>query len=737
VTKYIKGYLPSYKRYGQIFLASAIFACLTLLTTSPLFLHFGDSIYGYPGDSFAAIWQFWRYENVLTNDWSWHEVEIIASPFGSSYGSGLRHPLHYAGLVMTLLSNEIFAFNWVIISSFWLSAFFAYVFARAMWQNEWAAILAGIVYGFCPYLSWRATQHIALAHMEWMPLYLLSLFYLRQKKNLISAILCGTALATVLVFNYYYGYFMIVATTVFLVCWGGYALKQIGISIDWKPAGLILVALLLAALLSLPWTLPIMRTVLGDTSSNSVIAQIAERPYNSLFHLSARPWDYLLPAIDHPVLGGYSMAIYDAIGNMDLGVDTYGIPNLQVNWLTQKGAYPHERPVYLSYTGLGLATFGLIRAYSSQKKKIYEREIFSILFFAILFMVSVWFSMPPVIPIGELLQNLWPSFPDWQIPTPSKFVYNILPMFRVYVRFGIVAILSVAVLAGFGLRDLLKTIKHKWKQVGVIAFVLAVVIFEYLHQPHNTVIPPVPAEYEWLAEQDADEIIAEYPRYYRYGLFYQRVHGKRMLNAYGTHPLVDTVIWPHIEDLSKQDTVERLGALGVRYILVHTADYFGPNPIDGAQWTGISNPLSQAVPGLNLIKTTPTAQIFEVTDTSARMMVWPSPIADATGAWISDTVWNWGAPVQRFYLINASDQTIQVSLTATSPPGEGSFRVINKDDGRNAIVPLQWENNQVLLQDFDCLPGETIIEVSFIPVEASDDIAWYDLIGNVDEDLNK
>ena len=625
--------LKRYRRYLQTLLVAVGLACLTILTTYPLSLHFGDSIYGYPEDSFGTIWQLWRYRNALTNGWPWNEAEFIGSPFGVSLGTGLPQPIHCAGLVLTLLSNEVVAYNWLVMLGFWLSAFSAYLLVRALWQNEWAGLLAGVLYGFCPYLTWRATQHISLAHAEWIPLYLLSLFYLSRRKNLRSTLLCGIALATVLVFNYYYGYFMAVATAAFLASKGAYALRRRGSSLDWKHAGLYLWAILLAALLSLPWTWPTLRTVLvehplspfGQSEQHDLawrsdevpaIVRAVNRPYSHLFALSARPWDYFLPAIDHPLFGGFSQAAYDSIEGWDLGVSNYGIPNLQANWLS-KSAYPHERPVYLGYTALALAAFGLRAAFGRRKWAANDGDRFALLFFVILFAVAVWFSMPPVIPIGELAQNWWPSFPDWQLPTPSYFLYRVLPMFRCYVRFGIVAILSIAVLAGFGMRELLQAIRNKWTKAGAVALIFVLVIFEFLHLPHHTRFPTIPEEYEWLAKQPGDFVIVEYPQSYNYELFYQRIHHKRMLNSHGIQPLVGEVIWPRIEDLSDPATVERLGALGIRYVLLHTADYFGPNPSWDHQWN--TTPLTQTVPGLQLVKTTPTAQIFEVTNTSGKI----------------------------------------------------------------------------------------------------------------------
>ena len=331
------------------------------------------------------------------------------------------------------------------------------------------------------------------------------------------------------------------------------------------------------------------------------------------------------------------------------------------------------------------------------------------------------------------MRKVWPSFPNWRLPTPSYFLYNLLPMFRRYSVFGIATILSVAVLAGFGMRELLLRTENRWKKASILILIFGMVFFEYLHSPRHTHFPPIPEEYKWLANQPEDIIIAEYPFIqYRYALFFQRYHGKRMLNGWWQVPVVDKVIGPSVEDLSKPSTVERLGALGMRYAVVHTFDYFGPNPWDSLQFMGISKPLSQTVNGLQLIKETPTAQIFEVTDKSALMMVYPDPNKKANEPWLSDKAWKWQSDTQRLYIINASEKPVEVTLSAKSPQAEGRFRVFCEQDNDEGFRPLSWNNGRILIPDVECGgEGEVIIEVSFPNKIDGEATVWSDLSADV------
>lgn len=719
-----------YKPYVQICFAGIVFVCLTILTTYPLIWNVGDSIYGYPGDSWGAIWSFWKDSHgLLTNNsppwWS----DLIGAPFGVVFSKGVYLPLHYWGLALTVLSNEIVAWNLMISLGFCLSALSAYWLARALWQSEWGSILAGISYGFCPYLYWHATQHVDLSHIEFIPLYILSLLYLYQKRNYISAILCGLAFATVLCFNFFYGFFMAIATVVLLACWVIYTLKSKGPSFNWKSVRLSLLALLVALLVSFPWTYRTVVSVLFNPSFDVVGASAGHRPFADLFAVSARPWDYLLPSVDHPVLGEFSKRAYDSIEGWDLAPTEIVMPdNIGGRKWILKSTYLQERHVFLGYTAFALAVYGVILAFGKRKRSKTDREHFAILFFVVLFGVSVLCSMPPVMPIGQLISTLWPSCPDWQIPTPSYFLHRLAPMFRCYVRFGIVAVLCIAVLAAFGMRELLQMQKKPWKKSIIVSLIFSLVIFELLHLPHHTSFATIPEEYKWAAEEPGDFILADYPFYWSHGTFYQRVHNKRLL--FGTSTDIYKKMLPFIYDLSKPGTVEQLGALGVRYVILHTVDYFPLDPVGGpSSHLRISKPLSKDVPGLKLIKTTPTAQIFEVTNDSAVMMIWPdpTPTKDTEEVWLSHRTWRWKSDTQRFYLFNAGREPIRVTLTGKSSRCEGKFRILGKAESKGNSKPLQWNSGRISLADIVCPPGQTVVEVS-LPTEINGkETAWSEL----------
>ena len=157
-------------------------------------------------------------------------------------------------------------------------------------------------------------------------------------------------------------------------------------------------------------------------------------------------------------------------------------------------------------------------------------------------------------------------------------MYKILPTIRAYCRFGIVVMLAIAVLAGFGLKFILEKFKTQRVKVAITAFFCILVLFEFWNYPPFKVIDlsRTPAVYAWLKEQTGNLTIAEYPidtdgANVMY-MFYQTRHEKKIING--------TIPWTYanrvaktITKLSEPYTAAVLKWMGTKYVLVHKEDY--------------------------------------------------------------------------------------------------------------------------------------------------------------------
>jgi hypothetical protein len=222
------------------------------------------------------------------------------------------------------------------------------------------------------------------------------------------------------------------------------------------------------------------------------------------------------------------------------------------------------------------------------------------------------------------------SFDNFKIPFPSFFLYRLFPMFRAYVRLGLVVLLCVSVLAGFGVKFLLESPRTKRLLPSAYCLIPLLVLFEVLNFPpfHNTDFSQTPEVYLWLKSRPGDFMVAEYPRdndtssgcekntkpvirNYGYGRFFQRIHGKRLFESEN----LDKGTRDKLSDLTAPETPGILSSFGVKYVVVHTKEIFeSENPLDPCQGLAIMPSPLGGVPGLKLTKEFSGAVVYEVSE---------------------------------------------------------------------------------------------------------------------------
>lgn len=540
---------------------------ITALITFPLILKMDSYIPGFfsTDESFAALSNFWWLKHAFIHHFNDTHYSGIAVPFGMDVKSG--YPLWNAiNKWLSILTNHIFAYNLEIFFSFFASAFFMYYLTFSLTKNTTSGIFSAIIYAFCPYHFARVWQHLGLAQIQWMPLFLLALIKLKEnlsKRNLLIATLC---ILSVVTFELHYAIFMYICSVLFLVYCIIFYKK---IDADYlKFFKMVFVTLSIGAVfvLSAPSAFTSLKRMLFERGTIQPSAWNLVRPFEALFTQSARPLSYILPAAAHPIFGKF-------VGQF-VGTPLYGMS------FTEHTLYLGWAPLVLAFVafkrwrktrkarrleGLGTVPFG----YSH-----HNREDFYIGFFVFLAIAAWLFSQPP-----------WWNIGKFKIYMPSFFMYKILPMFRAYCRFGIVVMLAVAVLAGFGLKFILERSKTQKARIAITSLFCGLVLFEFWNWPAYKVIDvsKVPAVYYWLKEQHGDIVIAEYPldadspnELYK---FFQTTHERKIIN--GTIPgTYAHKVAQEIRRLSELRTASHLKWMGVMYVLVHKEDYLKTDLIE-------------------------------------------------------------------------------------------------------------------------------------------------------------
>ncbi|MFC1804517.1 hypothetical protein ACFLZ3_01655 [Candidatus Omnitrophota bacterium] len=564
-----------FKRAKLIVLLLFIF--LTAAMTYPLIFRSNSHIPGFfsTDEPYAMLWDHWRIKNSIANNSALDFTDFIAYPYGvelSSAETGSVNNLwKLVNFSLAAVFNPPLGYNLQVLINMLLCGFLTYLLVYFLTQSNLCGVISGIAFAFCPYQFVRSWQHLGSTYNQWLALTMLSLFLLKNK-DLKSKALFLISIIVLFSFDYYLALFTLIALGVFLVYLLIYNCREKTkrenrylIKEDLAYFKRIFLILLIAFIILLPQHYPLIKQWIVSPRGDPGAFNPYYRPFEDLFSQSARPLSYFLPASVHPVFGKFTEFF---VGSFLYG-DSFT-----------------EHSLYLGWTVLILAFVAF------RKRKKSKKYHFYIGFFLWLAIASWLFSQPPWWKIGPI-----------KIFMPSFFLYKVIPTFRAYCRFGIVLMLAVAVLAGFGLKFILGKFKTKRSRFAITALFCGLVLFEFWNYPPFKVIDvsKTPEVYRWLKQLPQDIVIAEYPldadspnEVYK---FYQTEHEKKMINGTipGTHA---NKISQTITKLSDPDTGGILKSIGVKYVVVHRNDYLESGLVDDKnELTKIS-----LNPGLKLVK---------------------------------------------------------------------------------------------------------------------------------------
>jgi hypothetical protein len=568
-------------------LAMSAYLVISMLLTWPLLFKSSQLLFGDYGDSRGGAWWIWAKTNGLLDA---PINNLIAAPFGIATERGFSQPIAENLLIMLArLFNEITAYNFFIFFAFPLTAIATYILVDKLLHNKIAAFVAGLVFGFCPAVVMQAAGgHAAFAFNVFIPLFLLALFYNRAQHTLLSSFYVAACFALILSNALYFGYFATYIAIFFLVF--------DMLNSEGGEKGAVFRSYLCCAVIAIILILPFeYQAIYQQLSwSDGTLTKAGHiRNFSELVIFSSRPWEFLIPSIDHPILG---RSIYD-----------FTLTHLH-------GSNIPEQTLYLGVVPIGLLLTGIILIVC-RKFDVNHRTFF--LFFAFGALWMYFLSLPPLFSIGSV-----------NVPTVSYFAYYVAPMFRVYARFGILVNFFVACAASVVLTHLYQSMKRA-RYYMMLAVLLPMLTFEYWSVPpdYALAVDQPPEVYKWLAKEPKDIIVAEYPMtssdesaFYTY-LFWQRIHRKKLVNGASPDNARAWAFFEKVKDLSNPETPTLLQTVGVKYVIVHKKMYqeglipeplkrYFPWPVSSVTYNGGNMP---AIPfSMKLIKSFGADMVFSM-----------------------------------------------------------------------------------------------------------------------------
>ena len=359
------------------------------------------------------------------------------------------------GRALARLVGPVAAYNVLVLATFPLSAAAAYLLGRHVLGSHPGAMVAALAYAFLPFHVAQAAGHPHAAQTQWLPLYLLALWRCADRPDRARAGWLLAAAAAVALSDFYGGLIAAVLSPAALVAYA--VVSPDAREGRWRRVTITALVLAVAGVVGMALISRFAPAVLLRPESLAVAR-------SELFAWSAKWWSYLIPPVEHPVWGSGVREFWSR-----RGVGATLLEHQQVG------------------VGFALLVLGAVPLWLRLRGDRSPRAVRIAPALAVLAGVAVLCSLTPERTIGPFV-----------FVRPSALIYEVVPMFRAYARFGVAVGLMTALLAGAGATVLWRAPSRRRAAV----FLLALAALEYAPLPPwrwRDVLPT--RAHRWLAAQ--------------------------------------------------------------------------------------------------------------------------------------------------------------------------------------------------------------------------------------------
>ena len=623
-------------RVAEVVAVSALATIVTVAIAAPVLRApservFGMEIVGRHHDPFTVMAQFGR---PIT-------VGVYSQPVTDITGAFLAR-----------LSGPVAAYNWLVLLSFPLSAAAAYLLARHLALSPAGATVAAMAYAFSPFHVAHAAYHPHVAQTQWVPLYLLALWRCLDNASPAAVGFLGAATVAVTLSNFYGGLIAAVITPVAVAAYwlvtcraDTPSMRRLGITVG---------SLALIAASGMAY---------ASYGASAIVVNRAAFafPRADLFRYSATWWSYLVPPVEHPLLGATAHRVWAAAGVRE------GLLEQQVS------------------LGWGIVALGLIAVSRWLVPGSNVRQPASLAYvpvLAIVAMAALVCSLSPERTIGA-----------FTVVRPSALLYYVVPMFRAYARFGVVVQLMAALLAGIGV-DYLRRVGTRRARIVCLALV-ALAAGEYAVAPSalwRNVLPTT--AHRWVTRQPGRIRVLDCTPPNQESQSVQWLTGYRV-----------TLLGGSISDCTEANLSRKLAANGYTHLLVRR------NTADGQWFTDHPAP-----DGLRVAARFDDGQVFAVTARTPAIYT-----ATMTGFFPrehdAEWTWRWMGNDAAWTIVNTSARPIVADIGIEMSAFHRARRMELRLDGRS-VQTLVVEPSRRIYQigPLTVPPGDH--ELVFHPAEA-------------------
>lgn len=515
-------------------IASLTYALIGIVITFPLILDFGGSIVATAGDPFGALYSLWL---------SVREPIVSAFPHAPV--------LVWTGALLTKFFGEVVAYNLMVLSGFVLGGAATFALVYRLTRSVSGSFIAGLILMLSPYHVAQALQHVGLANLHWIILFLLALLWFDEKPSAGRGVIFAISFAVTMLDSYLYGIFAMLIVALFATwrfgLWLAHSQRKPWHRHQWASLAL---SLALGFALIIPALYPVFGSLTAaETKSVELVRSGSSSAELAAF--SARGFAYVTPPPDNILFGSQTRPLYEEAA--------------------QRGTNVTELSLYLGFSTIILALVGIVGL--KRTPIIHPRARRWASFWILLAVVALYFSFAPTMNLLGL-----------EVSAPGGLLFEFIPLLRVYSRFGLLVLIPTTILAGFGVAWIAARIRSTKARWATIAMIAMVIVSDLLALPSDRVVAVdaqhAPAVYQWLASSEAGSVgsIVEYPLVppaepdgYSYQLW-ARIQPHHSINL-DYAQTGDSEERAQLADLNREDTLGRLRAKGVTHVLIHTEKY--------------------------------------------------------------------------------------------------------------------------------------------------------------------